>query len=151
MTETLFRLAFYTAAPFWALMILAPTWQWTTRIVASPYIVVPPLLIYLIIMMPVFGQFWTAVSNPDLGVLQALLGGSHGAAAIWAHLVGFDLFVGRWIYLDSRTRKISPVIVSPILALTILLSPFGLLSYLSVRALAPLRTGRSRRIPANRE
>ncbi|MEC3920246.1 ABA4-like family protein [Nocardia sp. CDC160] len=137
MTESLFQLSFLTATPFWALMIFAPTWNHTRRVVASPYIVVPPLLIYLCLLMPVFIQFWTAVSNPDLDVLQTLLGERHGAAAVWAHLVGFDLFVGRWIYLDSRIRHIHPWIISPILALTILLSPFGLLGYLAIRASGP--------------
>jgi len=45
MSGTLFAVTFPLAAPFWALMILLPTWSWTRRIIGSPLIVVPPLLV----------------------------------------------------------------------------------------------------------
>ncbi|MPY80437.1 MAG: DUF4281 domain-containing protein [Actinophytocola sp.] len=37
--STLFDLAFLTAAPSWVLMILAPTWPVTHRVVSSPWLV----------------------------------------------------------------------------------------------------------------
>jgi|GEM_PF-617998 len=136
MIATLFQLTFAVAAPFWALMILLPTWSWTRRIIGSPLIVVPPLVIYLLIMIPIFPDFWRAVSAPDLAVLQTLLGTPAGAATVWAHLIAFDLFIGRWMYLDARTRGVSAFLVSPILLLTIFLSPVGLLCYLLLRSVA---------------
>lgn len=144
MTQVLFTLTFLLAAPFWALMILLPGWRWTQRITASPLIVAPPLLIYLMMMIPIFPQFWAAVSAPDLGTLREVLGTAHGAAAVWAHLIAFDLFVGRWIYRDSRERGISTWLVSPLLLLTIFLSPIGLLGYFTVRAVAGVRNGMPR-------
>jgi hypothetical protein len=97
-------------------------------------ICVPPLLVYPAIMAPHFAAFWSAMSRPNLTVVQSLLGGSVGAAATWAHLVGFDVFLGRWIYLDSRQRRIHPLIASPILLITIVLSPIGVLTYLLIRS-----------------
>lgn len=141
MTQTLFALTFNVAAPFWALMILLPTWRWTQRITASPLIVLPPLFIYLMVMIPIFPEFWAAVSAPDLAVLQQVLSTPNGAAAIWAQLIAFDLFIGRWMYRDSRARGISAWLVSPILFLTIFLSPVGLLLYFVVRAIAPAAHG----------
>jgi hypothetical protein len=73
------------------------------------------------------------VSKPDLPALQAFLGQPYGAAAIWAHLVAFDLFIGRWMYIEARGRGIHPLIASPILLLTIFLSPFGLVAFLVAR------------------
>lgn len=133
-TASLFGLTFYLAVPFWALMIIAPGWRWTRRIAASPWIAVAPLVVYLLVALPEFGTLWNVVSRPDLETLRAFLGQPAGAAAIWAHLIGFDLFVGRWMYLDARARRIHPLAMAPVLLLTILLSPIGLLAYLTLRA-----------------
>ncbi|WP_199435468.1 ABA4-like family protein [Qaidamihabitans albus] len=132
--ETLFGITFYLAVPFWALMILAPGWSWTRRIVSSPWIAAPPLAVYTVLALRELGRLWTVVSDPALGALRDLLGSPVGAAAIWAHLIAFDLFVGRWIYLDARERGVHHALLAPVLVLTILLSPFGLLAYLLVRA-----------------
>jgi hypothetical protein len=132
-TATIFTWTFYLAAPFWALMILAPSWSWTRRIVASPWVALLPLVAYFGLAFPHVGALWTVVSKPDLPALQAFLGQPYGAAAIWAHLVAFDLFVGRWMYFEARGRGIHPLIASPILLLTIFLSPFGLVAFLVAR------------------
>lgn len=135
MTSFLFDATFYTAAPFWALLILAPWWRRTAAIVASPLICVPPMLIYAIVVLPNFAKVWSAVSGADLASMQALLGSGTGAAAAWAHFIAFDLFLGRWIFLDSRERGIPALVVSPLLVFTIMLAPLGVLVYLVVRAL----------------
>ncbi|GAA0392601.1 ABA4-like family protein [Microbispora corallina] len=150
MTQALFQLTFPLAVPFWALMIFAPGWSWTRRIVSSPLIVVPPLLVYLALVIPDFGGLWAAVSRPDLRVLGDFFGSPEGAAALWAHLIGFDLFVGRWMYLDSRERGVPPLVTSPILVVTILLSPIGTLLYLAARLLAPARADRARVVSLQR-
>ena len=137
MTGALFGLTFAVAAPFWALMILLPGWSWTRRIIASPLIVLPVVVIYAVLVIPAFGEVLPAVVNPTLGGVRELLGTANGAAAAWAHMLAFDLFVGRWSWLDSRTRGIPALIMSPVLLLTILLGPLGLLVYLLVRARYP--------------
>jgi len=134
MTGALFGLTFAVAAPFWALMILLPGWSWTRRIIASPLIVLPVVVIYALLVIPAFGEVLPAVASPTLGGVRELLGTADGAAAAWAHMLAFDLFVGRWSWLDSRTRGIPALIMSPVLLLTILLGPLGLLAYLLVRA-----------------
>lgn len=131
--ETLFALAFPLAVPFWLLMIVAPWWSVTRRLVASPLIAVPPLLVYLVGLVPQFAGFWSTMTDPALDGVLALLATPYGAATIWAHFIGFDLFVGRWMFLDARQRRVSGLVMAPILALTVLLSPVGLLSYLVLR------------------
>jgi hypothetical protein len=72
--------------------------------------------------------------SPELAGVAALLATPAGAAAGWAHFIAFDLFVGRWIYLDGRARGVHPLVNAPVLVLTILLAPLGLLAHLLVRA-----------------
>jgi hypothetical protein len=139
MTQRLFDLAFPVATPFWALMILAPGWSWTRRIVGSPLIVLAPLAVYLVAVAPILPGFAAEMLNPDLGGVQAILATASGTSAVWAHLIAFDLFIGRWMYLDSRERRVHPLVMAPVLVLTILLSPFGLLAYLGVRAVSGRR------------
>ncbi len=138
MTGTLFMLTFVVAAPFWALMILLPHWSWTKRIIGSPLIVVPPLLIYAVLVLGSLTEVLPAVASPTLDGVRDLLGTADGAAAGWAHMIAFDLFVGRWAYLDSRDRAIPALVMAPVLLLTILLGPIGLLVYLLVRLRWPI-------------
>jgi hypothetical protein len=138
-----FDLVFTVAVPFWALMIALPAWTVTRRIIGSPLIVLPALAVYLLAIAPILPEFAAEMVQPDIEGVRALLSTPDGATAVWAHLIAFDLFVGRWIYLDSRERGIHPLLAGPILALTILLSPFGLLSYLAVRGVHLLRERRA--------
>jgi hypothetical protein len=131
-TGFLFSVTFLLAAPFWALMILAPRWSWTRRIVGSPLIVVPPAVIYALVVVPRLNEVLPVLVSPSLPGMRALLATASGAAAAWAHFIAFDLFVGRWMYLDSRIRDVHPLAMAPLLVLTILLAPLGLLAYLLV-------------------
>jgi hypothetical protein len=138
MTGFLFSLTFAVAAPFWALMILVPRWSWTARIIASPLIALPVVLIYAVLVIPALGEVLPAVASPTLNSVRELLGTANGAAAGWAHMIAFDLFVGRWSWLDARTRAVPALVMAPILLLTIMLGPLGLLGYLLVRTRYPV-------------
>lgn len=137
MTGALFGLTFAVAAPFWALMIVLPRWSWSARIVSSPLIVLPVVLIYAALIFPNLSAVLPAVASPTLAGIRDLLGTADGAAAAWAHMIAFDLFVGRWAWLDGRTRRMPALVMSPILLLTILLGPLGLLVYLLARTRWP--------------
>jgi len=51
----------------------------------------------------------------------------------WIHYLAFDLFIGGWELADSRERKVPHLLMIPILFLTFLFGPMGLLSYLLLR------------------
>lgn len=135
MAETLFRVVFLTAAPFWGLMILFPAWKWTRRIVASPLIAAPAAAIYAVLAVPRVAELWEPLANPSVAGIGALLAEPTGTALAWAHFIAFDLFAGRWMYLDSRERGVHGLLMAPILLLTIMFGPLGLLAYLAVRYL----------------
>ncbi|MEV0005434.1 ABA4-like family protein [Micromonospora sp. NPDC050980] len=133
MSTALFGLTFALAAPFWALMILTPRWSWTARVVGSPLIVAPVLLVYALLVLPALGAVLPVVTAPTLDGLRELLGTADGAAAAWAHMIAFDLFVGRWIWQDARERGVPALVTAPVLVLTILLGPLGLGVHLGLR------------------
>lgn len=137
MTAFLFQLCFLLAAPFWALMILAPHWQRTRAITASPLIVLPSLAVCLVLLVPVFPEFLSLVTRPDLPLLQEYVTSPEALAALWAQIIAWDLMIGRWMYLDSREKGIPAAVVSPLLFLAVLASPVILPVYLVVRALWP--------------
>ncbi|OLR90474.1 ABA4-like family protein [Actinokineospora bangkokensis] len=139
MTSVLFDLSFYLAAPFWLLVVLAPKWTWTRRVVGSPWVVAPTLVVWLVLAVPVMGELVPLVLSPTLDGLVAFTRDDAALAALWAQIIAWDLFIGRWMYLDSRERDVHPLVMGPMLVLTVLLSPIGLPLYLATRGLLTRR------------
>ena len=133
--ELLFSLSNLLVMPFWLLMIFVPKWSWTRKIIDSPLIIVPPALLYLFLVIPSIGGLLGSLANPSLSDIAGTIGTEYGATVAWAHFLAFDLFVGRWAYLDSRERNINVFVMAPVLFFTLMLGPVGFLSYLAIRAL----------------
>ena len=148
--NTLFSLSSFLTLPFWALMIVLPHWRWTQRIMASPLSIVAPAILYALLVLPTIASVLPAVANPSLAGIRGLLGSEAGATIAWVHFLAFDLFVGRWAYLDSRERQINPLLMAPILFFTLMLGPIGLLLYLAARALFGARGAATQPAPALR-
>ncbi len=127
--KVLFDLANAYVMPFWLLMIFAPKWSWTRKILSSPWVLVPLAAAYLRLMGPQFLQTLPLLAKPELESVSALLGTHEGTTVGWIHFLCFDLFVGRWIYLDSRSRNLSALLISPVLFLTLMFGPVGWLVY----------------------
>jgi hypothetical protein len=132
--EAIFDLSSLPVMPFWFLMIVLPHWRWTRRLLQSPLVIVIPALIYAALILPQFSTIVSTVSNPSLAAIAELLSTPAGATIAWVHFLAFDLFVGRWAYLDSRERGISAWFMAPILFFTLMLGPIGFLLYLGARA-----------------
>jgi hypothetical protein len=137
---SIFRVSNLLVLPFWILMILLPRWRWTTRILRSPLVSAAPAVLYAALVLPRLVEIWTAVTRPTLSGIVVLLGAPAGATIAWVHFLAFDLFVGRWVYLESRERQVSTWIMAPVLFLTLMLGPAGFLLYLVVRPLAAVKT-----------
>jgi hypothetical protein len=132
--DTIFAVSNLLVVPFWFLMIVLPHWRWTQRAVQSPLILLPFLLLYAALALPQLGEFWPVLFNPQLNKVAAALGQPEVAAVGWIHYLAFDLFVGRYAFLDSRERGISAWLMAPVLLLTLFLGPIGLLVYLGIQA-----------------
>jgi hypothetical protein len=79
------------------------------------------------------GDLIAGLANPSAGAIAALLGDPSGATVGWVHFLAFDLFVGRWAYLDSRERGLSAWLASPALFFILMAGPLGFLLYLLAR------------------
>ena len=134
--ETIFTLSNLFVLPFWALMIFLPHWRWTQRIMCTLWPVVALAGVYTVLLLTQIGGAAGSLLNPTLDGIAGLLGTPAGAAVGWVHFLAFDLFVGRWAYLDSRERGISAWLVSPTLFFVFMAGPLGLLLYLAVRWLS---------------
>jgi len=131
--ETIFSLSNLLVMPFWLTIIFLPRWQWTVRIMASLWPIVPVALLYTVLVVPNLPALFPMLANPELAAIAALLSTPQGASVAWAHFLAFDFFVGRWVYLDGRRVGLSAWIVSPILFFVLMIGPAGFLFYVLAR------------------
>ena len=129
MVETLFHASAYSVLPFWFLMIFFPHVSFVKKIIASPWIILPPTICYLIILMPHLQESIILFYKPSPTAVAAAMSQVWGASLFWAYAGAFDLFVGRWIFLDAHKRRITFWLVSPIMFVCILFGPLGFAIY----------------------
>ena len=67
--------------------------------------------------------------------VQALFAVPGALVAGWVHYLAFDLFVGTWIAQRSAQLGIRHAFVLPVLLLTLVFGPAGLLGFVLLRAL----------------
>lgn len=130
--ETVFSAANYTVLPFWVLLIAAPRWSWTQRLVHSPVV--------LLLLTPLYAYMLFGYAPPPEGMtFRSLYGVMVGFSAPsivvagWIHYLIFDLFVGAWEVRDAQRREIPHLLVVPCLIATLMLGPVGLLIYVLLR------------------
>jgi Domain of unknown function (DUF4281) len=133
--ELIFKLCSIGVLPVWLLLVLAPRWQWTDRIVHRIWI--PGLLAaaygFLLLTRPPMPQ---GAGFGSLPAVMILLGSTYGALIGWIHFLAFDLFIGAWQVRDARRLAIHHGWVVPGLLGTFMYGPVGLLWYFAVRFVA---------------
>ncbi|MGD8318247.1 MAG: ABA4-like family protein [Myxococcales bacterium] len=130
--EMLFKAANYAVLPFWGLLIAAPRWRWTQRLVHAPVV--------LLLLAPIYGYmllgYAPAPEGTDLRTLYGVMIGFSAPNLVlagWIHYLIFDLFIGAWEARDAHRRGISHFWVIPCLLVTLMAGPLGLLLYVLVR------------------
>lgn len=129
--ETIFSIANTLALAGWILLVFAPRWNWTRKIVLSGAI---PLLLsvaYLVLIVLFFGK--SEGGFDSLANVMKLFTNQWAVLAGWIHYLAFDLFVGSWEVKDAQEKGISHWFVIPCLILTLLLGPIGFLLYTVIR------------------
>jgi hypothetical protein len=74
--------------------------------------------------------------------LRALFMSDTGLVIGWTHYLAFDLFVGLWIARDADAKGFNRFGQAPLLLLTFLAGPLGLLSWLILREGSARRAAR---------
>jgi hypothetical protein len=130
--ELIYLLSNVILLPAWLLLILAPDWRWTERVVHSAWIPVlyGTAVTVIIVMRPALAE------EANIGSLRGfmlLLQSPYSSLAIWVQLVLCDLFIGAWESRDARRHGIrAGWLVVPLVA-TYIFGPPGLLIYLAIR------------------
>jgi hypothetical protein len=130
--DTVFALCNASVVPAWALLVFAPGWIWTRRLVHS--------MLYPLALGAVYlAGFAMVVPGPEgggFGTLRGVMTFFTVPTLVlvgWVHYLVFDLFVGSWQVRDARRRGIRHLYVVPSLLLTFLAGPIGLALYLVLR------------------
>lgn len=128
--EVCFQLLNWGALPFWSLLVFAPRWRWTQRLVHTALV---PLVFGGAYLASLFTIEHGALT--DIHAAVSLLSKPWAVVVIWAHAVSLDLFTGAWLARDARRQGIRHLYVVPCLVGTLMYGPAGLVAYLLIRAL----------------
>lgn len=135
MHQLLLNLINFSVLPAWALLIFAPRWRGTDRIVHSGLYPVVLGLAYLIFMACalLYGTNDAPVDFTTIEGIAAIFTHPFGILTAWVHYLVFDLFVGMWEARDARRRGMNHLALIPCLLLTFMAGPVGLLLYFILR------------------
>lgn len=129
--ETIFQIVNTVALLAWILLIVAPRWTWTRRIVISGGVSLVLSVAYLVLFVVFFGK--TDGDFSSLAGVMKLFSSENVVLTAWIHYLVFDLFVGSWEVRDAQENKISHWFVIPCLVFTFLFGPIGFLMYHIIR------------------
>lgn len=147
--ELLFSAANLWAMVAWAALALAP--RNSTTLAGVTYLGVGLLaLSYSILLI----GFLTGTISPggsgqggsftSLAGVMALFASPGGTTLGWIHYLAFDLFVGVWIVQDGAGKGFNRWLQLPILFLTFMVGPVGLLTWMVIREPAARRAAKAR-------
>ncbi|KAL3682124.1 hypothetical protein R1sor_000146 [Riccia sorocarpa] len=134
----LFTLATAFVVPFYTVMILAPKWEWTIKVMRSemPYFVLGAGYIYLLALswtpetlgLMFASKYWL----PELAGITKMFSSTITVASAWLHLLAVDLFAGRQMFLDGAEHNIE---TRHSLVLCLMMCPIGIFSHLVTKNL----------------
>ena len=131
--DSLFGAANTLAAVGWLLLAAAPAtgrWAPALRRIGGMALPLAFAVAYVVLLALNWGPggFSTLAQVEELFKVRELL------LAGWLHYLAFDLFVGGWIAERAARLQIPFWLLVPILALTFMFGPAGLLAYALLRA-----------------
>jgi hypothetical protein len=150
MWDTIFNAANVLSLACWATLIVAPRGEIARALVFYGGIGLL-CLVYTVLLVglvsglidsgPVVGS-GVAAGQADLTTIagiRSFFGSDGGVTVGWVHYLAFDLFAGMWIARDADAKQFSRWWQAPVLVLTWLAGPVGLLLWLAIREPAARR------------
>lgn len=136
--DRLFQLASAVVGPCWILLLVAPRWRWTQRVVTFAWpLLVAVLYVYLLVShRPPPGSGFSTLPQ-----VAALFSSPWALVAGWIHYLAFDLFIGAWETRDGLHLGISRWVLLPCQLLTFFFGPAGLALYLLVKLVLRRKMG----------
>ena len=121
--------------PAWILLIFAPRWSWTRKLVHSMLwpMVLGGLYIAVFAAVIFLGHGAEGGSFTSIEGVRALFSSDAGIVIGWAHFLVFDLFVGAWCARDAARRGFKHALLIPCLIFCFMAGPVGLVMYLLLR------------------
>jgi len=129
--QLLFNICNSIAMLGWLLLLTAPKWKWTGRIIIG-FIIVLLALIYLYTIATTFDPS-VMESFSRLDGVMALFTNETAVLAGWVHYLAFDLMVGMFIVSNADKNNIKHYLTIPALLGSFMFGPAGLLLYLIIR------------------
>ena len=129
--EQIFSIANMLALLSWLILLVAPRWKWTNKIILSGVIPLILSVAYLGLIVLFFGKADGGFDS--LPNVMKLFTNEWAVLAGWIHYLAFDLFVGSWEVKDSQAKGISHWFVIPCLFFTFMFGPIGFLMYSVLR------------------
>ena len=90
----------------------------------------------------VAGAAGANLGNYSIEGIRALFMSDGGIVLGWTHYLAFDLFVGQWIAKDADNKGFARWVQLPVLFMTLMAGPIGLLVWLVVRERRARRAAR---------
>ena len=138
MWDQLFGLTNLAALVGWAVLLAGPRrWLPLVRYAGVGFL----CTIYFVLFAPLIGGLVDpvrdgaapALSDYSVRGLRALFASDGGIVIGWTHYLAFDLFVGCWIAEKADGRGVGRLAQVPVLLLTFMAGPAGLLAWFVVQ------------------
>jgi hypothetical protein len=130
--DNLFVIFNYAVLPAWLLLAALPHHRLTQSLIHAIW--VPLLLGPFYIWALFFGP--APAEGAGFGSLEGVMLLFQSPMAVlggWIHYLVFDLFIGAWIVRDARRQGINHWLTVPLLFVTLMAGPAGLMLYLILR------------------
>jgi uncharacterized PurR-regulated membrane protein YhhQ (DUF165 family) len=130
--ERLFAVFNVAVLPAWVLLLVAPGWIWTRRLVHAVWIPFLLTAVYVYALVAA-GPPPEGAGFATLAEVMVLFSSPMAVLAGWVHYLAFDLFVGAWEARDAQRHGIGRGWMVLPLVSTLMAGPVGLSLYLGIR------------------
>jgi hypothetical protein len=130
--ERLYSVYVIVVSVAWLLLIVAPRWVWTERIVHRVWMPVAVGL-WILALSLLRTDAPSGAGMTSMKAVMLLTNGPEGTLILWTLVMGWDLFAGAWLSRDALRRGIHHAWVIPSLLATYFIGIHGLLLYFAIR------------------